>query len=129
MNKLAGEIDIGGLRGFGRLGLEGKTSWFEVLTASTTTLAGILSVIIGTLTVVAAIWFLFKIISGGIAILSSGGDKGKLADARSSITTGLVGLFIVIFAVIFVGFIGSLIGIDFLDIGKLITNYLPIHFN
>lgn len=80
------------------------------------TLAKILTMVVGVLTIVATIWFLFKLITGALAILTSGGDKGKLADAKASITYGLVGLFIVFSATIFVGFIGAILGINLLDI-------------
>ncbi|GMR03396.1 MAG: hypothetical protein BMS9Abin21_235 [Thermodesulfovibrionia bacterium] len=75
-------------------------------------LAQVISIIIGVLTVVAAIWFLIKLISGGIAIISSGGDKGKLANARGDITYGLVGILIVVTATIFVSFVLELLGIE-----------------
>ena len=122
MNKLA-DIDFGNLRGFGRIGLEG----FTLGSASTKqesifVLSAILRVVIGTMTVVASIWFLFKIITGGLAIMSAGGEQGKLAEARSSITSGLVGLIIVLTATIILGFIGSILNIEFLNLGSFIEN-------
>lgn len=75
-------------------------------------LAQIISIIIGVLTVVAAIWFLIKLVTGGIGVISSGGDPNKLAKARGDITYGLVGLLIVVTATVFVSFILELLGIE-----------------
>lgn len=74
--------------------------------------ASVLSSTVGVLTIVAAIWFLFNIITGGISIIGAGGDKGRVEGARSKITNGVVGLIIVITAVMLVGFVGWILGID-----------------
>lgn len=119
MNKLA-DIDFGPLRGYGKPGLEGQGT-FGLATEAELVLASVLSIVVGILTVVASVFFLFKIITGGISIISAGGDKGKVAEARTSITNGLVGLMIVLFSTIFIGFIGSILDIDFLSIASAIA--------
>jgi hypothetical protein len=63
------------------------------------------------MTVIASIWFTFNLIIGAIGIMTSGGDKGKLESSRSRITSGLIGLVIVIAAVFIVQLVGSLIGL------------------
>jgi hypothetical protein len=45
--------------------------------------------------IVAAVAFFFMLVLGGIAWITSGGDKGKTEAARSRITASLVGLVIV----------------------------------
>lgn len=86
-----------------------------------TLLAQVLSAAIGVLTIVAAIFFVFKLVSGAIAIISAGGDTGKIAKARSDITTGLVGLVVVVTAMILAGFIFTLLGIPgILNLGQVI---------
>ena len=45
--------------------------------------------------IVAAVAFFFMFVLGGIAWITSGGDKGKTEAARNRITAGLVGLIIV----------------------------------
>jgi hypothetical protein len=45
--------------------------------------------------IVAAVAFFFMLVLGGIAWITSGGDKGKTEAARSRITAGFVGLVIV----------------------------------
>jgi len=54
------------------------------------------SAIIGFLTVVAAIWFLFQFLIGGIAWISSAGDKNKLTEARERLTNAFIGLVVVV---------------------------------
>ena len=90
-------------------------------------LSNVLSITVGFLSVIASIYFLFKVITGGLAIISAGGDKGKVAAARTSITNGLIGLLIVLLSTIIVGFIGVIIGIEILDIARLIDTLIPGH--
>lgn len=75
-------------------------------------LANVLSAAIGILTIVAAIWFLFNIITGGIAIIGAGSDKAKVEGARTKITNGVVGLIVVFTAVMLVNFVTFLLGIE-----------------
>ena len=119
LNKIA-QIQIGpegGLRGFGPLGLEGEIDAGMAAPAFTK----VLSTTIGVMTVVAIIWFVIQFFLGAIGIIFSGGDKGKLTEARSKITTGLVGLVVVIAATFLIDLVGSILGIDnLLNITELI---------
>lgn len=67
---------------------------------------------IGLMTVIAAIWFVFLLITGAYGIMSAGGDKAALETARKRITNGVVGFVVVIAAIFIIEFIGSLIGFD-----------------
>lgn len=81
---------------------------------------------VGLITVVAFIYFLFQLLSGALAYISAGGDKGKVEDARAKITTGIIGLVIVIAAIFIVDLIGFLLGIEsILDPGSLIEGLSP----
>jgi len=77
---------------------------------------------IGVMTVVAFIWFIFVLFTGAIGWLSSGGDKVKLQEAQKKITTGLIGLIIVISAIFLIKLIGNMFDIDILDLTTFITN-------
>ena len=61
---------------------------------------------------IAAIWFTFSLVTGAISIISSGGDKAKVAEARARIVTALIGLVVIIAAIFIVELIGTLIGFD-----------------
>ena len=95
------------LRGIGPLGLENQTP------ANAPSLFNkVLSTTIGVLTIVAAIIFIFQIISGAISWMGAGGDKGAIEEARKRITNGIIGLIIVIAAIFIAELIGSLLGLD-----------------
>lgn len=86
------------------------------------TFAQVLSSTIGLLTVIAALYFMFTLITGAIEIISSGGDKGSYENARKKITTGVIGLIVVIAAMFLMDLITDLLGISsILDIGQQIT--------
>lgn len=86
-----------------------------------TTLADLISTIIGLLTVIAALYFMFMIITGAIGIISSGGDKGAYEDARKKITTGAIGFVVVIAAMFIMSLAATLLGIpNILDLGAMI---------
>jgi hypothetical protein len=77
------------------------------------------------MTLVAIIWFVFVFITGAIGIISSGGDKQALETARKKITTGLIGLVLVIIAIVAINLIGYLFGIpDILQIQTLFYKLL-----
>lgn len=86
----------------------------------------ILTQIIGILTIIAGIYFIFLLISGGIEWMSSGGDKGKLATARSKMFSGAVGLTIVVAALFIADIIGNLIGLPgILNPGGVLNTLTP----
>jgi hypothetical protein len=74
------------------------------------TFSNLLSTSIGLMTIIAVIWFVFTFIIGAIGIISAGGDKGSLESAKKKITTGLIGLIIVVIGMFVVDLIGFLLG-------------------
>jgi hypothetical protein len=78
-----------------------------------------ISMAIGVMTIVAFIWFIFVLITGAIGIIGSGGDKQSLETAKKKITTGIIGLVVTIAAVFIISLIGTILGIDLLDLGSL----------
>jgi len=81
-----------------------------------------ISGVIGVMTIVAIIWAVFTIIIGAVGIISSGGDKGALENAKKKITTGIIGLVIVLVALLLIELIGYLLGLpDILNIQNLFT--------
>ncbi len=120
MNKYLVDIPIGNLRGIGPLGLEGERASTAVPIFNR-----VLSAVVGILTVIAFIWFIYKVIVGAIGILTSGGDKTKLADARGNITYGVIGLVIVISAIFIINLIGYLIGVDIMRGAWFVPSLAP----
>jgi len=106
-------IDLGPLRGFGKLGLETDT----VGSTSIEVFSKFITTIIGIMTIVAIIWFVFIFITGAISWMSGGGDKNALEAAKKRITTGIIGLAVTVIAIFVIDLIGNLIGItDILNI-------------
>lgn len=82
------------------------------------------SAIIGVMTLGAAIWFIFQFLVGGIGWITSGGDKGKLTEARDRLTNAFIGLIIVVAGWGILALAGKFFGFDILinDPGEVINS-------
>lgn len=96
----------GGFTGFGPLG--NVTSSTEAVEKFST----FVSSTIGIMTIVAVIWFVFIFVTGAIAWMGAGGDKNALESAKKRITTGIIGLAVIVIALFVIDLIGNLIGIE-----------------
>jgi len=63
-----------------------------------------------------AIIFFIMLLSGGIRWIASGGDKTRLEGARGQITHALIGLVILLSAFAIIKLIGTLFGVDLLNL-------------
>ena len=119
MKNLIADLTIAPNNGFTGLGTSplGNPNGTNGITIFT----NFISKIIGIMTIVAIIWFVFTFITGAIGIITSGGDKNALESAKKKITAGLTGLVIVIIAVFILDLVGYLLGFSgsILDIPKL----------
>ncbi len=116
-NLLAAEIKIapGGLQGIGPLGLEGKSAeWAPIV------FTRFLSTLIGVMTIIGFIWFIIQLFIGAVSMIGAGGDKAKVEQAKSKITNSLIGLVVVIAAVFIIQIVGSVFGIDVLNLIDLL---------
>jgi amino acid transporter len=110
-------FDGQGLYGLGPLGLEGKSP-----SDAPTLFATIISSAIGIITLVGIIWFVFIFIMGAVGIITSGGDKNSLEQAKKRISSGLIGLVVMLFAILIIGFAGTVFGLkDILNFQALFT--------
>lgn len=111
----------GELRGIGPLGLANKPPG-----SADVIFAQVISNIIGFLTIVAGLWFLFNVIIAGFGWLSAGGDKQKLADAQGKLTSSVIGLTVVVIGIFIVRLVTNLLGIQLvLDPVGAILNLRP----
>ena len=92
----------------------------------TTILAKVISAALGAMTIGAGIWFLFQAIIAGYNYLSAGGDKTKIEAAGRKLTDSLIGIALVVAGYGILALIGSFLGIEFLNIGKLFGNITNI---
>lgn len=84
--------------------------------------AGIISTVIGVLTVLAVIWFIIEFVVSGVLLISSAGDQEKTAEAKKRLTQSLMGLVIVLGAMFLFTIISYIAGIDFLNIAEYFNN-------
>ena len=91
-------------------------------TAAVNQITTVVSSVVGFMTIVASIWFLFQLLFGGYEWISSGGDTKKLASARQRIMNGFFGLIIVIAAWAIVAVVGQFLGYDILNPAANIGN-------
>lgn len=106
------QLDFGEFRGFGPLGNPEGTG--------INLFSKFISTTIGLMTIIAIIWFTFVLISGAIGMMGAGGDKQAMESARKRITSGLIGLVVVIAALFILDLVGTLFGIpNILNIGEL----------
>ena len=116
--KIAAVIDLGPLRGLGKLGLETGTTQ-----GAPGVFNSFLSSVIGLLTIIASVWFIFLFIMGAIGYMTAGGDKGQIENARKKMVNGIVGLVIVIAGIFVVNLVGYIFGLQYiLDPGAFIEN-------
>lgn len=111
-------VDLGPFEGLGPLGNPIATEGDPGASA----LANFISTVIGVMTIIAFIWFIFQLFIGAVGWLSSGGDKARLQEAQKKITTSIIGLTIVISAIFLIKIIGVIFGIDILAIQDLIKS-------
>jgi len=107
---ISGEGPLGDIANIGNA--EGAVNFFNRL----------ISVTISIMSIIAVIWFLFILFSGAWGVMSAGGDKNKMESARGKITTGLIGLVIVIAGMFLVSFVGYILGLPILTPGTVILN-------
>jgi hypothetical protein len=122
MKYIATNIQIapsGGFKGFGKLGLQGSLA-----TNASLTFSNLMTSVIGVLTIVAIIWFVFLLITGGIGYMSAGGDKSRIESASKRVTNALVGLVVVVISIFIVKLIGYLLGMP--DILNFVTLFAKI---
>ena len=100
---------LGSLHGVGPLGSS------EFLDEPLTRFELVISWLIGVMTIVAGLFFLFLIIIHAYGWMSAGGDKSKLQKAQQGITQAIIGLVVVIAAYTLVSIVGYVLGFSILN--------------
>lgn len=116
--------NIGGEPGTG-LGPFSNLFQFRLPVEAAKKFTQVISNILGVMTIVAGLWFLFRLIIGAYAYMSAGGEAQKIQDATKQITNALIGLIIVVLAYAFLSLIGRLLGLDILNPQAIIPNLGP----
>lgn len=81
--------------------------------------ANILSTVVSLAMAVAAIVLFFMLIWGSLDWIMSGGDKGRLENARNKITQSLLGMLVLVAAIALFIFVQYILGICILQFGSI----------
>ena len=103
------------LRGFGSLGLPGVTISSSSIQEVMAVFNQPISTVIGVMTIIAGIWFIFNFIIGVYGYLTAGGNQESLQKATAKISQSLIGLVIIVAAYAVISLIGSILGLDVLN--------------
>jgi hypothetical protein len=95
------------------------------ITAGPRAFTQIISNIIGVITIIAGIWFVFMFIIAGFSFLTAGGDSKKMGEATAKLTSALIGLIVVVSAYAIISLIGALLGFDILNPQDIIERLGP----
>lgn len=124
-NLLAAKYDIGNIGG------EDLGPWGNIFSGGEGSqtaagkFVGIISNVIGIMTIIAGIWFIFQFIIGGFGFMAAGGDPKKMEEARAKITSALIGLIVVVAAYAIIHLLGALLGFDILNPQDIIERLGP----
>jgi len=119
----SGEEELGGsFQGFGLYGLAGVK---ETANTALVVFNTLISNVIGVMTIIAGLWFIFNFIIGAYGYLSAGGNEEGVKKATAKIGQSLTGLVVVIAAYAIISIIGAVLGFDILNPQKIIINLKP----
>jgi hypothetical protein len=120
MNLLAQHYqDVGNLFGIGPLGLENTDASMSGLVFNR-----LISIVLGTMTMFAGIWFLILLVTAAYKWMNAGGDKAALEEAREKMLHAVIGLVIVIAAIFIVDLVGNILGISYITDPNAFINYV-----
>lgn len=81
--------------------------------------------LIGFLTILGSIFFIFYFVQGALQWILAGGDIGKIQKARDTMLNGVIGLIVIVASYSLLGIIGSMIGVDILNPREMIQSIIP----
>lgn len=88
-------------------------------------LSGLMSKIIGVLTVAGGLWFMIQFLIGAFRWITSGGDKTNVEAAKEHLTHSVISLAILVSAYIIAGLVGAIFGLDLLNPQIVIQSLKP----
>lgn len=118
MNRLLADQPLGNITGIGPLGTK--------LSDPAGSIGGVVSNIIGLLTIIGLLWFVFQMVTAGLEWITSSGEKANVANVREKIFHAVAGLIVVIAAIFIVYLMAALLGIsNVLNLGTIIGSITP----
>lgn len=91
------------------------------LASSTGAVEKLISNVLVVLTIVSGIAFTLYFLLGGLNWITAGGDKGKIDKAKGMMTSGAIGLIVIVVSYAIVWIVGKALGLDILNPGTIIS--------
>lgn len=120
MNRLAQNLNFSPNGGFTG---PGGGIFADPATGTATKFESLFSTVIGVMTVIAGIWFIFTVFIGAIGWITAGGDKGAVEAARKRIANGVTGLVVTVIAIFLISLVGQILGFDILNLSEMVTRF------
>jgi hypothetical protein len=110
-------------------GLTDPSGYFEKDSATGTNafsnLEILVSNIIGLLTVLGGLFFVFFFVQGAFQWITAGGDSGKIEKARGQMIQGILGVIVLVASYAIIGLIGTIVGLKLLTPAQTLNNLRP----
>lgn len=74
---------------------------------------GVISAVVRFLVVIAGLFSLFQFLTGGLAFITSAGDKGKITEAQNKIQMSIVGLMVIAASFLIIAIVSQVLFGDF----------------
>lgn len=84
-----------------------------------------LSNLIGFLTILGGVFFIVYFFLGALQWILSGGDSGKAEKARNRMLQSVLGLVVMVASYSLIGLVGTLLGLDLIDLEAAINSIVP----
>jgi len=82
----------------------------------------VISIVVGSITVVGGIWFIFQIVTGAVQWISAGADKDGVQRAQKKFINAVIGLTVLVFSYALIGVVGAILGLDIFNFTSTVTN-------
>jgi len=86
-----------------------------------------LSNLLGIITIVGALFFIVYFFIAAFNWVTGGDDSGKVEKARNKMVQGVLGLVVIVMSYSLIGLIGTIIGIDLINLEKTLCSIVPVN--
>jgi hypothetical protein len=92
---------------------------------ATSNLELFMSNVIGAMTLIAGIFFIFYFVMGGLNWVTAGGEQGKVTKARDQMVQAVIGLVVIVMAYGLIGLVGQFVGLHLLNPAEEFQKIIP----
>lgn len=92
---------------------------------ATNNLEHFVSNMIGLLTILGGLIFVFYFVMGGVNWITAGGEQAKVTKARDQMVEAVIGMVVIVISYGLMGVVGGIVGFDFLHPAKAILGLKP----